>query len=51
MVERQWMYNSKQINKRTTDDRVHENVGPGIQSPLIIKCIELASISVTLASH
>ena len=30
-----------QLNKRTTDDRVHENVGPGIQSPLIVKCPEL----------
>ncbi len=29
------------LNKRTTDDRVHENVGPGIQSPIILKCPEL----------
>ncbi len=24
------------LNKRTTDDRMHENVGPGIQSPIIL---------------
>jgi hypothetical protein len=30
-----------QLNKRTTDDRMHENVGPGIQSPIILKCPEL----------
>jgi hypothetical protein len=29
------------LNKRTTDDRMHENVGPGIQSPIILKCVEL----------
>jgi hypothetical protein len=29
------------LNKRTTDDRMHENVGPGIQSPIILKCPEL----------
>ena len=30
-----------QLNKKTTDDRIHENVGPGIQSSLIVKCPEL----------
>jgi hypothetical protein len=32
------------LNKRTTDDRIHYNVGPGIQSPLILKCPEIDTI-------
>lgn len=32
------------VNKRTTDDRIHYNVGPGIQSPLILKCPEIDTI-------